>query len=365
MKTFRFFSLLLILSLAMAACGGKALTPTTQSQSLPIVVGGQGAYPSPVASSTPETSAYPAPVASAQPLTHIRLPVGYIPNVQFAPLYVAVEKGYYRTEGLEIEFDYSMETDATVLVGAEELPFAIVSGEQVLLARNQGLPVVYVMTWYRDYPVGVAAKTSQGIRTPQDLKGKKIGIPGLFGASYIGLRALLDYAGLAESDVTLDSIGFNQVEALASDQEQAVVIYVANEPVNLRAQGYDLDVITVADYVKLASNGLITNESTLAQDPDLVQRMVRATLRGISDTIANPDQAFEICKEYVEGLGQADQAIQKAVLAASIKLWQADPPGYADPQAWENMQQVLLKMGFLAQPLDVGKAYTNQFVGQK
>ncbi len=81
----------------------------------------------------------------------------------------------------------------------------------------------------------VVAKSEQGIRTPQDLAGKRIGLPGLFGANYIGLRALLSSAGLAESDVTLDSIGFNQVEALVADQDQAVVGYAANEPIQLRA----------------------------------------------------------------------------------------------------------------------------------
>jgi NitT/TauT family transport system substrate-binding protein len=297
-----------------------------------------------------------------QDLTRIRLPMGYIPNVQFAPFYVANEKGYYRDAGIEIEFDYSFETDGVTLVGSNELQFAVVSGEQVLLARAQGLPIVYVMGWWQDYPVGVVALAEEGIRSPEDLAGKKIGLPGPFGASYIGLRALLDEAGLEESDVTLDSIGFNQIEALVAGQDQAAVIYVNNEPIQLSAQGYEVDVIRVADYVKLASNGLITNEQTIAENPELVRRLVQATLHGVAVSLSDPEEAFEICKKYVENLTQADESVQKQILAASMDFWRAQELGTSDLQSWENMQDVLLSMGLLAGPLDLNAAFTNDFV---
>ena len=300
--------------------------------------------------------------ATQPPLEHIRLPMGYIPNVQFAPFYVALEKGYYRQAGLDMEFDYSFETDGVTLVGSNNLQLAVVSGEQVLLARSQGLPVVYVMAWWQDYPVGVVAKKEQGITSPQDLAGKRIGLPGLFGASYIGLRALLNAGGLKEQDVTLDSIGFNQVEALVTDQEEAVVIYANNEPFQLRAQGFPVDLIRVADYSQLASNGLITNETTIAEDPDLIRRMVQATLRGVADTISDPEEAYEISKKYVENLDQADQTVQRQVLEASIEFWKSDQPGFSDPSAWDNMHALLLEMGLLTQPLEVDKAFTNDFV---
>ena len=120
------------------------------------------------------------------------LPVGYIPNVQFAPLYVALDKGYYRMPVWMSKSITAFETDAMALVGANDLQFAIVSGEQVLLARAQQLPVVYTLAWYQQYPVGIAAMKSSGISKPEDLKGKRIGVPVLSGASYIGLRALLE-----------------------------------------------------------------------------------------------------------------------------------------------------------------------------
>jgi NitT/TauT family transport system substrate-binding protein len=304
------------------------------------------------ATTTPQTEA----------LVPVKLPLGYIPNIQFAPLYLAVEKGYFKDAGIEVEFDYSFETDAVALVGADELQFAVVSGEQVLLARAQGLPVVYVAAWYQQYPVAVVSKVDQNIKTPADLKGKKIGLPGLYGANYIGLEALLYSAGLTDKDVTLDSIGYNQVEALATDQEQAVSVYTTNEPIQLRAQGYDLNEIRVADYLKLASNGLITNEKTISNNPDLVRRMVKALLQGLADTIANPDEAYTLSKAHIPNLTDADQAVQKEVLARSIELWKAKRLGFSDAQAWQNMQDTLLKMGLLEKPLEIDKTFTNEFL---
>ncbi len=313
-----------------------------------------------LAACAPAAVANPTPTAGA--LVKVRLPVGYIPNVQFAPLYVAIDKGYYRQEGIDLTLDYSMEIDAVSLVGANNLQFAIASGDQVLPARQQGLPIVYVMAWYQQYPVGVASKTSENILKPQDLKGKRIGIPVLSGASYIGFEALLKAGGLTDQDVTLDTIGFTQVEALAAGREQAVVVYVPNEPTQLEAQGYQVNVLRVADYEQLVSNGLITNQATLDQNPDLVRRMVRATLHGLSDTLANPDEAYQISTRYVENLAQADQKVQKQVLATSIELWKSDQLGYTNPQAWQNMQTVMRSIGLLTQDQDLSKAYTNEFL---
>jgi NitT/TauT family transport system substrate-binding protein len=296
-------------------------------------------------------------------LQTIRLPMGYIPNVQFAPFYIAQEKGYFTNEGIAVEFDYRFETDGVALVGAGQIPFSIVSGEQVLLARAQGLPVVYAMAWWHGYPVAVAALESSGIRTVQDLKGRKVGIPILAGASYVGFRALLNSAGMTEQDLTLDVIGYNQVEALIAGTVDAAVVYANNEPVQLQARGYPVNVIRVADFVNLASNGLLTNEATLKSDPALVRAMVRAVLRGVEDAVANPDAAYETCRKYVDGLGEND-TVQRQVLAQTLAFWKTDKPGWSDPAAWQNMDATLRSMGLLTKPLDVTQAFTNAYLPQ-
>jgi NitT/TauT family transport system substrate-binding protein len=219
-----------------------------------------------------------------------------------------------------------------------------------------------VAAWYQQYPVSVVAKADQNIHAPADLRGKTIGLPGLYGANYIGLRALLHAGGLTEADVKLDSINYTQVEALAAGRDQAVSVYTNNEPVQLRAQGYKLTELRVADYVQLASNGLITNEKTITQNPDLVRRMVKAFLHGLSDTIADPAAAYQTSKTYVQNLAQLDPAQQQQKLATSIELWKANRLGFSQPKAWDGMQTVLLDMGLLTKPLDLSKAYSNSFI---
>jgi NitT/TauT family transport system substrate-binding protein len=307
-----------------------------------------------------------AAAPSDKALTKIRLPMGYIPNVQYAPFYIAVDKGYFAEEGLELEFDYRFETDGMKLVGAGELPFAVVSGEQVPLARAKGLPVIYVTNWWKKFAVGVTALADKNIKTPADLAGKSVGLPGFFGASYVGWRGLLDYAGLKESDVKVQDIGFTQVAALQQGKVDAAVIYINNEPIQLQAAGLDVDVIPVSDYVALVANGIITNEQTIKENPQMVRGFVRALLRGLKDALADPDLAFNTSKKFVEGLGSDPQKdeIQRKVLAETLQLWQNPDLGRSDPVAWDETQQVLINMGLLTEKIPNEQLFTNEFVDE-
>ncbi len=303
-----------------------------------------------------------APAATPTPaVTTIRLPMGYIANVQYAPFYVAVERGYFAAEGIKINFDYKFETDGVKLVGAGELPFAVVSGEQVVLARAQNLPVKYVMQWFKKFPVAVISLSKSGINTPQDLKGKKIGLPGFFGATYVGWRAFLNANHLSESDVHEQEIGFTQVAALENGTVDAVVGYANNEPIVLAQNGYPVKVFAVSDAVDMVANGLLTNEKTIKENPQLIRGMVKALSKGIADTIKDPAAAMQISTKYVEGL-KADDPIQKQVLLKTIEIMQGGKPGESTASAWTNTQDALLSMGQVKQKMDVSTFYTNEFL---
>jgi NitT/TauT family transport system substrate-binding protein len=184
----------------------------------------------------------------------------------------------------------------------------------------------------------------------------------LFGANYIGLRALLNAGKLTEADVTLDSIGFNQVETMATGAQDVVVGYTANEPIQLKARGIAVTEIRVSDYVQLAANGILASEKVIAEDPDLVRAFVGAFIKGMEYSIAHPDEAFTLSEPHIPNFADLDADLQKQILATSMEQWKAERLGFSDPQAWENMQDVLLDMGLLTEKMDLGKAFTNEFV---
>lgn len=302
--------------------------------------------------------------ASATPaLTPITLLVGFVPNVQFAPIYVAREQGFFREAGIDLSIEHSFdETDGLTRIATNNLKFGMISGEQVLLARQQGAQVQYVYRWFQRFPVGIVAPADSGITDPESLRGKVVGVPGLYGASYIGLRALLHAAGMEESDLgRLESIGFDTAPVMCDGRVDAAVVYIANEPAQIAARCFPVTVIPVSDYANLVSNGLVTNQVTMDEQPDLVRAIVMAFDRGLALTISDPDLAYRVSRSYVENLGE-DDPVQREVLARSIELWRAERLGLSDVEDWRRAAETLRDMGLLTGEVDVEAAFTNAFL---
>jgi NitT/TauT family transport system substrate-binding protein len=321
-----------------------------------------------VAPATPSAQQAPASIAPAtgKPLTPITLAMGYIPSVQFAPFYLAQERGYFEDAGLDITFQYGMESDLLKLVGTGKLPFMIGSGEEVILGRSQGLPVKYVMRWYRKFPSVLFARASTGIKTPADLAGKKVGLPGLYGANYVGWEALVYATKLDASKVNVQSIGFTQAAAVTQGQVDAAMDYIVNGPVQLRLAGEDVTVIPVSDYIDLPSNGIITNDQTIKDHPEQVAGLVTALMRGVADTLADPDAAFQASLRAVPEAGGEQEQVSRAIFDESVKLWQAsvDELGLSDPAAWQKASQFMLDMGLIQSAVNPEDLYTNLFVAK-
>jgi NitT/TauT family transport system substrate-binding protein len=307
--------------------------------------------------------AAPAPATpTTPPLTEVTVVMGYIPNVQYAPFFVADEKGYFAQEGLKLNYNWGFEFDGIKLVGANQADFAIVTGDQIIQARAQNVPIVYVGNWYNAFPIEVVSFAGKNIKAPQDLVGKKVGLPALFGASYTAWRALLATTGISEQNVQVQNIGFTQIQALNQGTVDAAVVYANNEPVQLQQAGKSLNEIKTWEYAKLVGNGIATNEQAIKNRPQVVRGFVRALLRGIQDTISNPDAALQSTIKRVPEAGGESQATSKAVLLASIPLWQNSRLGETRLADWQGMEQFMRTAGFITTDVDVNKAFTNEFV---
>jgi NitT/TauT family transport system substrate-binding protein len=337
--------MLMVMMFWVAACGTAPQTGTQAADD---------AY----AVSEPETADTEAE------LEHIDLGVGFIPNIQFAPLYVAQEKGFYAEEGLDVALEYGFENDFVALTAQGERQFAVASGDQVILGQAQGLPIVYVMKWYDQFPVALMALSEMGIDSPDKLAGHSVGLPGLFGATYVGWKALIYAAGLDESQIEVTDIGFTQAAAISENQVDAAMVYITNEPIQLAQAGKKVDVIEVSDYIDLVSNGLITNETVIKENPDLVSRIVRASLKGLQYTLDNPDEAFEISRKFIPEMTDEDAPTQRLVLDASLALGRSDQPGLSSAQAGTDTVNFMVETGLIEQAIEVDKLYTNQFVQQ-
>ena len=294
-------------------------------------------------------------------LQAINLPMGYVANVQFSPFYVTHERGYFADAGFDVSFDYRWETDGIQLVAAGELPFTVASGDQVIQARSMGLPVVAIAAWWQAFPVSIIALEDVPLNSPSDLRGLRIGLPETFGASYIGVRALLEAGGLTERDVDLQAIGYAQLAALTAGTVDAVVVYTNNEPVVLGLQGTGFNELRVMDHANLVSNVLVSNETYLAENPEQAALFVGAFLRGLDETLDDPEGAFEISENYVEGLAD-NRSTQWPVLQTSLQLWTAPTLGVMNADAWEQAQHVMEEAGLIEDQVPVDTLFTNDFI---
>src|SRR4051794_19422044 len=172
----------LVIAIATAACSPNA-TPG----------------PSGPPASGPAASGPGASVAA----TKLTVGLGYIPSVQFAAFYRADQAGYYAAEGLAVTFQNEIDANLVPKVGAGTVDLGLSDGTSVIPAVSQGVPIRYVATIYAKFPSIVFSKASAAITDADGLVGKKLGIPGKYGSSWIMLQALLASKHHTVGDLTI------------------------------------------------------------------------------------------------------------------------------------------------------------------
>ena len=331
-------AILAIVALLAAACGS-----------------GGSATPPPSPSGPP--SGGPSDEPSLPPVA-LTVGLGFIPSVQFAPFYLADQAGYYAEAGLEVEFQNKIDPDLVTLVGQGAVDVGLADGTSVIPAVSQGIPIAYVATIYGRFPSIVFAKASSGIATPADLEGKRLGIPGRYGSSWIMLQALLASAGLTPDDLEIvEYPDFGQGSAVAQDAVDAATGFANNEPVQLRLTGEDVTVLRVDEITPLPGNGLIVGRATLDERGDAIAAFVAATLRAMEDIAAEPERGLEAAITAVPDLASARDT-QAAILDATIEVWRGSAQearglGAIDPADWQASIDYLASLGLVPNPVTV------------
>ena len=301
----------------------------------------------------------------AQDPQKVKVGLGYLPDVQFAPFYLAVVEGLYAAQGLEVEFQHGFVTELYPLLSTGRLDFVVGDAEDVIALRaqsEQAAPFQYIMAMYQKVPNVLFSLEDANIINIQDLKGKTLGIPGLFGTSYTSLQAVLKAANLDESDLTIEQIGFTQIEALLAGRVDVAMGFINNEPIILENQGSSVNLIDASSYNLSAGNGIITTDKML-ENKDLVESFLLASQQALELTKNQPELAFEASKEYVENLGED----RMAVLLTSTTLYTSDFSntlgiGFSDPKGWEDTLELLKETGRVETSLPATAFYTNDYL---
>ena len=297
----------------------------------------------------------PTPPAAATKLT---VGLGYIPSVQFAAFYRADQAGYYTAEGLAVTFQNEIDANLVPKVGQGQVDLGLADGTSVIPAVSQGIPIKYAATIYGKFPSIVFAKADSGIKSAADLKGRKIGIPGKYGSSWIMLQALLGDAGLTTSDVTIvEYPDFGQGAAVGAGAVDAATGFANNEPVQLELAGTKTVVLTIDGVVPLPGPGIIVGTSTLGSKRDAVAGFIRATLKAMNEIAGTPSVGVDAAIKAVPDLAKNKPA-QEAILAATIATW---PPagaaagskltGAIDSAAWDQSVTLMTKLGLVPKPV--------------
>jgi NitT/TauT family transport system substrate-binding protein len=294
--------------------------------------------------------------------TPLRVGLGYIPSVQFAPFYLADQAGYYREAGLDVTFQNKIDPDLVTLVGQGAIDVGLADGTSVIPAVSQGIPVQYVATIYRDFPSIVFAKASSGIAAAGDLKGHTIGIPGRYGSSWIMLQALLESAGLTVDDVkVVEYPGYGQGAAVQQGAVDAATGFSNNEPLQLELAGIRVNVIHVDAVVALPGPGLISGTATIGRKESAIRAFVAATLRAMGEIAADPAKGLDAAVKAVPELGK-DRATQAAILDATVAAWNgsatAGSPGALGAinlGGWTDSLALMTRLGLVPNAITVEK----------
>ena len=294
---------------------------------------------------------------------------GYRPqaNLPFVGVYVAQELGYFEDEGLSVDVQHSAG-------GGEHLQLLMAGKVQVttqdaavLLQRraDPGLPLVAIGLVGQRGQQAFVALSDAGIESVETWRGRQIGYKG---TPPPDLLALLDAAGLEESDVKLINVGFDP-RVLVEGMIDVYPVFTSNEPYTLRSWGYDVTLWEAADYgIPTLGLAYVTTEQLVDEDADRLAQFTRAALRGIAYAEMHLDEAIDIVMTYTGPDADRDHMrymLETEAAMAHNALTEAHGLGWQTAEQWESLLNSLRTYGAITEPVDVDAVFTTQFLDTK
>ncbi len=298
----------------------------------------------------------PTGASDSGSLRAVTLLLGYRPDVQFAPFYVAQREGHFAEAGLEVTIEHRQAPDVQRLVASGEAEFGVADATDVMIARTSGLTIRYVSTLYQAFPVALIGEAGSVPVDPEDLAGTSIGTPGRFGSSWHALLAVLAAGGLTEDDVTIREYPqFNQVDGLVNGDVELVTGFRNNDTLRAEDRGIEAEMLTIDDIAPLPGPGVIVGDALLAEDAEVVRAFARAVAAAQADVIEDPELGFGAAQETVSTIGE-DPEVARDVLEATVELWRGDgfAEGRISQDVWAAGYATMTELGFIdgSVPLD-------------
>ncbi len=296
---------------------------------------------------------------AAPALTPVTVQLKFLHDAQFGGFYAADQKGYYAAEGLAVTL-LPGATDIDVLKSVVDgkAQFGVAGAVELIPARAEGKPVRAIASIYRRNPTVFFALANTGITRPQDFVGKKIRA---ISDQPLILHAMMARLGIRPDQYTEVNLP-SDVALFVSGEVPVWGAYITSFVLTVQQAGYKVNIIYPDDYgVHFYGDTIFATDDSIAKNPDLVRRFLRATFKGWTYAVENPATIGAMVVKYNP---DRDAALENAKMTASIPLVDTgeDTIGWMKPEVWAGMEQTLREQGVLTKPMDVTQVYTMQFV---
>lgn len=299
---------------------------------------------------------------------NITVKLKWLHQAQFAGNYVAQEKGFYKKNGLNVELEqFSFEHPTIDAVAKGEADFGITGADELMLAREKGIPIKALAVIYKINPVCAYSLKENNITKPQDFIGKTVGIERAGDGTEVNVgilyAAMMSRLEIDRNNINEITIGYDASELLAKKTDISTG-YIINEPHQVIQAGKEANTILMADYgVNMYADILFATENTIKNKPELTEKFVKATLDGWQYAIENQEEAINITLKYAPN---SSYEHEKYMLEKSIPLIYtgSTPLGWMETKQWEGVQRTLFNQEILKKPIGPDDAYTMEFLNK-